>query len=415
MERQARLGLATTRDAPMLTTKAIEGLQATGNQFELTDGRVPGLRMRVSQDGTKTFVLLYRHRGTRRRQRLGRFPEMGLAEAREAAMAVLSEVRSGSDPVAKKPEPATTLTTVADLVEDFIFRHVERHNKPSTVRGTSRILRKDIVGAWGQRDARDIARADVAELIEGIAEARSPFGASNVFRAGRTFFNWLVSREVIATSPFLGAIDPAGIKKRDRVLTADEIRAIWLATGEIGVPWGSIIRLLFTTGRRRGEVVEAEWGEFDFERGVWEIPARRTKASRMSIKPITVWVRRELDGLGGERQGLLFPSFGEGSPSAVSGFSKMKARLDRLSGVTDWRLHDIRRTVATNLGVLGIADTTIARILDHHLIGVPEVTGIYNRYHYVAEMREALERWEGRLGEVVRTAPGGGARFGVNT
>ncbi len=236
----------------MLTTKAIEGLQATGKQFEMTDGRVPGLRVRVSQDGTKTFVLLYRHRGQRRRQRLGRFPEMGLAEARDAAMAVINEARSGSDPVAKKPVAATTLTTVADLVEDFITRHVERHNKPSTVRGTSRILRKDIVGAWGERDARDITRADVAELIEGIAEARSPFGASNVFRAGRTFFNWLVSREVIPASPFLGASDPAGIKKRDRVLTAEEIRAIWHATEQIGAPWGSMIRLAVRDGASAG-------------------------------------------------------------------------------------------------------------------------------------------------------------------
>ena len=95
------------------------------------------------------------------------------------------------------------------------------------------------------------------------------------------------------------------------------------------------------------------------------------------------------------------PSRVETSDGAVSGISKMKARLDRLSGVTEWRLHDIRRTVATNLGALGIADTTIARILDHRLIGIPEVTGIYNRYHYVEEMRAALEMWEGRLRYIV--------------
>lgn len=270
------------------------------------------------------------------------------------------------------------------------------------MRGTSRILRKDIVEPWAERDVRDITRADVTALIEGITEERSPFGASNVFRAGRTFFNWLVSRQVISASPFMGLTDPAGIKKRERILTADEIRAIWHATGKLGAPWDSIVRLLFLTGRRRGEVVEAEWREFDLAAGVWEIPARRTKGSRTSVKPITIMLRAELERIDGERKGLVFPSRIERSEGAVSGISKMKARLDRLSGVTDWRLHDIRRTVATSLGALGIADTTIARILDHRLIGIPEVTGIYNRYHYVEEMRTALEAWEGRLLELAR-------------
>ena len=93
------------------------------------------------------------------------------------------------------------------------------------------------------------------------------------------------------------------------------------------------------------------------------------------------------------------------SMKARGRFSKMKARPDRLSGVTDWRLHDIRRTVATNLGALGVADTTIARIPDHRLSGVPEVTGIYNLYHYVGEMREALETWEARLRAISKGRP----------
>ena len=384
----------------MLTTEAIEALKQTGKQFEVVDGRVAGLRLRVSQDGAKTFTVLYTHRGKKRRRWLGRFPDMGLAEARKEADAIIREVRAGRDPNAKKEPNANTLKTVSDLVEDFITRHVERHNKPSTVRGTSRILRKDIVEPWATRDVRDISRGDVAALIEGIAEERSPFGASNVFRAGRTFFNWLVSQQVIRTSPFQGLRDPAGVKKRERVLTAEEIRAIWRATEKIGAPWSHIIRLLFVTGRRRGEVVEAEWREFDLEGGVWEIPARRSKGSRISIKPITAMVRVELDSLGGERKGLLFPSRVEVSGNAVSGLSKMKARLDRMSCVADWRFHDIRRTVATNLGALGIADTTIARILDHRLIGIPEVTGIYNRCHYVAEMREAIEAWEAKLQQI---------------
>ena len=181
----------------MLTTKAIEALKSTGKQFEIADGKAAGLRLRVSQDGAKTFMVLYTHRGKKRRRRLGRYPDLSLADARAEAEAVVREAREGRDPIAKKVvDDAKTLKTVADLVEDFITRHVERHNKPSTVRGTSRILRKDIVEPWADRDVRDITRADVTALIEGIAEERSPFGASNVFRAGRTFFNWLVSRQV---------------------------------------------------------------------------------------------------------------------------------------------------------------------------------------------------------------------------
>ncbi len=381
----------------MLTAKTIQALKPNGWQYEVVDGQVPGLRLRVSQGGTKTFTLLYRHRGKKRRMKIGRFPDVGLAEARLRANEVLLDARSGVDPRAKKDQDFTTLKSVADLVEAYISLHVQRSNKPSTIRGTSRILDKDIVGPWADRDVRDITRADAMDLIDKIAVARSPFAASNVLRSGRAFFNWLVTKHIIEASPFAGLTDPAGVVKRERVLEPRELASIWQATFEIGAPWGSIVRLLILTGRRRGEIVSADWKEFDWRTSIWTIPAERTKGLRTSHKPITEGMKFELDALGKKEYGLVFPSQKQSSGKSVSGFSKVKIRLNEKSGVLDWRIHDIRRTVATNLAALGVADTTIARILDHRIAGIPEVTGVYNRYQYIPEMRNAQIEWEKEL------------------
>ena len=145
---------------------------------------------------------------------------------------------------------------------------------------------------------RDSTRADATDLIDKIAVARSPFAASNVLRSGRAFFNWLVAKHVIETSPFAGVKDPAGVVKRERVLEPRELAAIWQATFEIGVPWGCIVRLLILTGRRRGEIVSADWKEFDWRTSIWTIPAGRTKGLRTSHKPITKAMEVELAGLG---------------------------------------------------------------------------------------------------------------------
>jgi integrase len=381
----------------MLTARQIQGLRATGKQYELVDGQVPGLRLRVSQQGTKSFMLLYRHRDAKRRVRLGRFPELGLAEARRIANRLLAEARAGHDPRPATEEKNDALQSVADLAEDFLIKHVQRNNKSGTIEGTTRILRKDIIGPWAERCVGDVTRSDVIKLIDTLVEERSPHAASNVFRAGRTFFNWLATRHVIEASPFEGLKDPAPQTSRERVLLDEELRAIWHATTTLGSPWDSIVRLLILTGRRRAEVVEARWSEFDFDNGIWEIPAARTKGGRSSIKPITPLMGAELQRLEMHGDGLIFPSRSSASGRAVSGFTKMKSRLEDLSGVNDWRLHDIRRTVATNLARLGIPDSTIARILDHRLYGIPDVTGIYNRYQYVPEMREALKTWETHL------------------
>ena len=385
----------------MLTAKTVQALKANGGQYEVTDGQVPGLRLRISQDGTKTFTLLYRHRGKKRRMKIGRFPDIGLADARLKASEVLLDARSGIDPRAKKDKDFTTLKSVEDLVDAYITLYVKPNNKPSTIQGTSRILVKDIAGPWPDRDVRDITRADAADLIERIAIARSPFGASNALRAGRAFFNWLVRKHVIEASPFADLKDPAGIVKRERVLESRELAAIWQATYEIGAPWGSILRLLILSGRRRGEVVSANWNEFDWRANIWTIPAGRTKGSRTSYKPITEMMEAELDGLGKKEDGLIFPSQRQSSCNPVSGFSKVKVRLDKRSGIIDWRIHDIRRTVATNLAALGVADTIIARILDHRIVGIPDVTAVYNRHQYIPEMHDALKRWELQLGSIV--------------
>ena len=288
------------------------------------------------------------------------------------------------------------------MAELFFEKHVRVRNKPRTQKETIRIIRKDVIAVWGDRDVRDINELDAQDLIDEIEETRSAHAAASTFKAVRKFFNWLIEKRTIDTSPFARVKNPVRVEKRERVLEEAEIRAIWNATYEIGAPWDTIIRLIFLSAVRRSEIAEARFEEFDRKKMIWTLPGARTKNSKTSYKPITKWMAQELDALSDQREGLLFPARKEGSLNAVSGFSKMKIRLDRLSGVSGFRLHDIRRSVATQLGSLDVPDVIIARVLDHSLIGVPEVTSIYNRHNYIPQLSKALELWHERLTIIIK-------------
>jgi len=370
-------------------------------RVEYWDGRIPGFGLRVSPSGTKTFILMYRHRGRPRRLTIGRYPILSLADARTRASEALRQVSLGNDPALIQEQANDPSFRFDAVVGRYVERHCKVHNKPSTARETERLLRKHFVAAWGKRDIRDITQAHVSEILEALIAAGKPSEANHALGVIKTFFSWCEDRDLLTVSPCAKIRKPAKHGSRSRVLSGDELAAVWKAAEAEAYPFGRMTQLLILTAQRRGEVTQMRDDQIDLEAATWTIPADLAKNGRAHVLPLPDTAAEILRGLPRFESPYLFPA--KGNPeNVISGFTRAKARLDEVSGVAGWTLHDLRRTAATHTARLGVAPHVIERILNHVSGTFAGVTGVYNRFQYLDEMREALALWDDHLHKLIR-------------
>jgi integrase len=341
---------------------------------------------------TKTFMLMYRHRGRSRRLTLGRYPVLSLADARDKATAALRQVSGGADPMLEAEKRDDASYQFDAVVDDYVARHCKVHNKPSTARESERELKKHFVAEWGKRDIRDIQPAHINKVIDKLMDNGTPSEANHALGVIKTFFRWCVDRDKLTVSPCLKVRKPAKKVSRSRILSDDELVRVWRSFEAEGYPFGYMGKLLVLTGQRRGEVTEMRWAQIDDKRKTWTIPATLAKNNREHVLPLSdaaIAILRSVPRLSDER---VFPARNNDT-NAISGFTRAKLRFDKLSGVAEWTIHDLRRTVATGLAQLGVAPHVIERVLNHISGTFGGVAGVYNRFHYQDEMRAALELW----------------------
>ena len=205
-------------------------------------------------------------------------------------------------------------------------------------------------------------------------------------------FNWSVERDIIAVSPVAGIKAPTSEKSRDRTLSESELKALWNTTFALGSPFGAFFRMLMLTGQRRNEVAGVRWEEIDLERGEWTIPASRAKNGSAHLVHLSPAAANELSAL---------PQFENCSyvftttlTTPISGFSKAKSIIDAKSGVSDWTIHDLRRTFATiGTGELGIDPAVMDKILNHRSGVVKGVAAVYQRHAYLDQRKSAMRKW----------------------
>ena len=215
--------------------------------------------------------------------------------------------------------------------------------------------------------------------------------ANRVLTVIKKLFGWAVARDLIVLSPAAGVEAPGKETARDRVLTDTELKAVWEVCQALGYPFGPLFRLLILTGQRRGEVVRMAWP--DIENGTWTLPREITKSDRLHVVPLSGLAIETIEAVPKiEGCDLLFPSR-RGTDRPLSGFSRAKRQLDTLSGVERWRLHDLRRTVASGLARFQTPPHVIEAVLNHRSGTISGVAAVYNRYSYLDEKRQALEAW----------------------
>jgi integrase len=359
-----------------------------------------------------------------------------VADARKRARESLQKAQAGVNPVeerrgferAAKLERERTPNSFGAVVDLYISRYAEKNTKTSTYKETKRVLGHDVRQVWEQKSIGEIFRRDVIELLDGIVDRGAAVQANRTLAVLRRLFNWCVEREIIATSPVAGLKMPTAETARDRALSDDEIRLFWAGCDKLGWPFGPMFKLLLLTAQRRDEVGGMEWSEVD--KRVWTIPRERAKNDRAHEVHLSDLAREIIDELpkisrtlpdsaGSEPSPYLFTTNGE---RPVSGFSKVKARLDRhmvqllradIEGagtnshkveIEGWILHDLRRTAATGMARLNIAPHVVDRILNHVSGTIRGVPAVYNRHAYLEERKTALEAWGRHVESLVRPA-----------
>jgi integrase len=300
-------------------------------------------------------------------------------------------------------DPATRRKTARETHDEQLFPAIlskfERQYRDRPTRSwheTKRTLQRECLAAWKHYRLADISRREVAQIVHAIRDKRSaPSAANHTFAAIRTFFNWALREELVAKSPCAGLKMPASLASRERVLRNNELQSIWQSAEAIGYPFGTIVQLLTLTAQRRHEVAGMKWEDLNLEQNEWVIPANANKSGRTHIVPLNPTALGVIATLPKHHPTLVFPA--RGSDNSVSGFSKWKSQLDQKTGLTDWTLHDIRRTVASRMAEIGVEPHIIERILNHKSGSLSGVAGIYNKYGYLTEMRNAFMKWEQAL------------------
>jgi integrase len=444
--------------AKTMTAAAVKNYRPGEGRREIPDGGCPGLYLVIQTSGHRSWAMRFRRPSSKpAKLTLGPVDLSGkeaesepvlnspltLAAARRLAADVQRQRAMGRDVVAdygasrrrhKSEHEIRAKSTFAAAAKDFIEQYARE--KTRRWRETARLLglaypltggeptmiKGGLCGRWNDKPIAEIDGHDVHSLIDetrrsgapglerrsdGPTEARARVMLSCLSK----MFAWLVQHRRVSQNPCKDVHRPEASRARDRVLTDAEIVKFWRATDAERKVLSALLKLLLLTGCRLNEVAGMTRAELSNDGASWNIPGARTKNKRPHVVPLAP-LARKLVGDGSE--GLVFTTTGR---SPVSGWSKIKRRLDEAMKIPPWRLHDLRRTAATGMAEIGIAPNIVEAALNHVSGAKAGVAGTYNRAAYADQKRAALERWashvqgliSGRPANVVRVRKATGA------
>jgi integrase len=363
-----------------LTDQAVKRIKPPASgQVDVFDMGYPGFALRVSYGGAKSWVFFYRLGNKQRRLTLGHYPATSLAEGRDLWRKAKHDLSMGRDP-ARKEVSGDNFESVA---REWLKR--DQGDKKSLVE-VQRIVEKEMIPHWGHRSMRDIRRHDILLQVDAIVDRGSATMARRFMAYVHRLFRWATSRGIIDSNPATDLPKPGKETKRERVLTDDELKKVWKGAEKFGWPYGPAIQLLILTGARRAEISELQWAEVNGK--TIELAGARTKNGEPHSIPLSepaLKVLKSVPRIAGRE--YVF-----GKPLRSGAWSNIKTKFDAAK-VSNWRIHDLRRTVATGLQKLGVNLQTIEAVLNHTSGSRSGVVVVYQRHSFDSEKRAALDAW----------------------
>jgi hypothetical protein len=457
-----------------LNDRSLRALKPKITLYDVPDGIVPGMAVRVSPKGRKTFVLVARYGGSAHptRRALGVYGAVTIEQARGKARSWIEAIQKGQDPALQEERErvaqiASEKVTFDAVVEDFTRDKLTKERKGDDAR---REIDLDLMPAWKAKPIGDITDLDIIEIINRkkrktvVAGKKrgGPTGARNLLALIKRFFRWVVGQRIygLTESPAkdLSAkvlIGDEVSRSRDRILSDDELFAFWRVTGRMPYPVGPAYRLLLVAALRLREAVDVQrqeldpivvqrldaakpgiavaWRDLPADRTIWVIPKERMKgrnsgkrAARPHAVPMTDEIMQLFASIPRLKGKYLFSTTGGNRPVSVG--SKIKIELDqrmlrtlralaRMRGLDPhnvvlppWVNHDLRRTVRSHLSRLRIEEVAREAAIAH---ARPGIKGVYDLYDYLEEKREALQLWAARLRTIVEPVPNNGVAIAI--
>ncbi len=433
-----------------ITKRTVDAAKPEQGDYFVWDGghreAVPGFGLKVTPAGGKVYVFQYRmtHPGMTkamptRRLTLGKHGKLTPDQARKDAKRLAAKVTQGIDPrqtqldaLAAQEEAERQARVKARLDMELTFESIasrwldeyEIGHRPRSYGQAKLVIAKHLTPTLRGKPLPSITRADLQAILDGIP-ARHQASRRTVYAYASIFFGWAFRRGDIAESPLQAMAKPQAPKARDRVLADNELAVIWRGTDTLRAPLGGFYRVLLLTGQRREEVARMDWAELDRASATWIIPADRAKNGVTHIVPIAPSVVEELDRLALAKQekekeketapdAKRWPKSGPvmsiKGTVALSCFSQAKNALDAeiakvctdAGAMAPWRVHDLRRTVATGLQRLGVRFEVTEAVLNHISGAKGGVAGIYQRHDWKDEKASALAAWADYVARLVR-------------
>jgi integrase len=429
--------------AKALTAAGVAKLRAGKSRREISDG-TSGLRLVIQPSGVKSWAVRFRRpNGKSAKLTLGSCDDNGkegegepvigghlsLAAARRLAAETRRQRALGRDPAAaylaeKQRARAAAIETNANpfsvaavnFIEQYARKKVRRWKEQARLLGLQpsdlTLIPKGLAERWRDRPIAEIDGHDIHGIIDETRRMGAPglerrsdgeteSRARAMFAVLSILFRWLVQRRRIDRNPCADVHRPAAASARDRVLSDTEIVNFWAAADSVGELFGPLLKLLLLTGCRLNEVAGMGRIELSEDGATWDIPGARTKNRRPHRVPLAPLAQKILADAAGKGE-LVFTTNGR---TPVSGWSKLKKRLDAAMRIPPWRLHDLRRTTATGMADIGIPPHIVEAALNHVSGAKAGVAGTYNRAAYLPERKAALERWAKHVAGLVIGKP----------
>jgi len=360
-----------------LTDMTIRNLKPGPDRLTYFDVNLTGFGVRVAPSGTKTFTLVYGP--TRKRISLGRVGIVSLADARKEARKVLAEHTLGKI----RPQAITYQNALDEFLEES-----GRVNKPRTTADYKRLL--TVHFKYGKTPLAEITRQDIKTRLAKLN--KTPSEKHHAFVAIRRFMRWAVANQYIEHSPVDG-ITVAPQKPRERILSPEEHKTVLSRALGQKTMFHSIVTLLILTGQRRGEIGALEWDWIQDDQIT--LPEWITKNNRVHVFPLGKLAQDVISKIP-KTSKYVFPSR-VSSGTTFNGWGKSKDSFDEGLEVEPYTLHDLRRTFASTLALLGVPIHVTEKLLNHVSGSHGGIVGVYQRYSYMDEMKEAVGVFEAWL------------------
>jgi len=366
-------------------------------RIEFWDKGMPGFGIRITSTGSRSWIVMYRFKGRKRRHTLGAFPAMTLADAYSKARTSLNEAVNGKDPAATK-KAERIADTFGELADEYLTRHAMVKKK--SWKGDERHLERDLLPFLKNQKANEISRRDIIKILDGIVERGAPIQANRVLALVRKIFNFAITRDIVEFNPCAVIPLPGKPQTRDRVLNAEEIQKVWLSAERDDSDVSSMIKLRLLTAQRGGEIETMAWDQINLNAAIWTIPAELAKNGLAHRVPLNKQALKILKSLDESRTDSpwVFPGRYDFTKH-IENVQKAVQRIRTRKGFeVEFTGHDLRRTAASHMARMKVPRLVISKILNHVESGV---TAVYDRHGYDDEKREALQMWGKYVDELV--------------